>query len=161
MKSRFTPCLWFNNCAQEAVDYYLSIFKNGKILSIDYYTDVGEEITGHNKGDIVTIEFKINGMKFLALNGGPEFPFNPSVSFTIECRNQKEIDYYWEKLSSNPSAEQCGWLQDKYGLSWQVVPMVLSKMLLRGTAEQRKKLTEAYMHMKKFEIEKLERAWRE
>lgn len=160
MAGKPVPCLWFNNTAEEAVDYYLSIFKGGRILSIDRYTEVGEEITGHKKGDIVTIEFEILGMRFIALNAGPEFSFNPSVSFTIECTDQKEIDYYWERLSSNPEAEQCGWLQDRYGVSWQIVPRMLSKALLKGTPEQRRKVTEVYMDMKKFDIEKLEAALR-
>ena len=159
MVGKMIPCLWFNNKAQEAVDFYLSVFKKGRILSIDYYTDVGEEITGHKKGDIVTIEFKILKSKFIALNAGPEFEFNPSVSFTIECGSQKEIDYYWEKLSARAEAEQCGWLQDKYGVSWQVVPKILTGMLKKGTQEQRKKVTEAYMDMKKFDISRLKEAY--
>lgn len=161
MVSNAIPCLWFNNQAKEAVDFYLSVFKKGKILSIDYYTEVGEEITGHKKGDILTIEFKILNTKFIALNAGPEFVFNPSVSFAIECRNQQEIDYYWNKLSANPAAEQCGWLQDKYGLSWQVAPKILTKMLLKGTAQQRKGVTEIFMDMKKFDIGKLKKGYRE
>ncbi len=158
MVSKPIPCLWFNNAAKEAVDYYLSVFKGGRILSIDYYTEVGEEITGHKKGDIVTIEFEILKSRFIALNAGPQFRFNPSVSFTIECDSQEEIDYYWEKLSSNPEAEQCGWLQDAYGVSWQIVPRMLSKALINGAPEQRRKVTEVYMDMKKFDIEKLEAA---
>jgi predicted 3-demethylubiquinone-9 3-methyltransferase (glyoxalase superfamily) len=153
------PCLWFNGNAKEAVDFYLSVFKDGKIIDTDYYTEVGEEITGHKKGDIVTIEFQILDTRFLALNAGPEFVFNPSVSFTIECDTQNEIDYYWDKLSVRPEAEQCGWLVDKYGLSWQVIPKVLGKYLKEGTSEQRKKLTEAYMEMKKFDIATLEKIY--
>ncbi len=160
MAGKPVPCLWFNNTAKEAVEYYLSIFKGGRILSIDHYTEVGEEITGHKKGDIVTIEFEILETRFIALNAGPEFSFNPSVSFTIECSDQKEIDYYWERLSSNPEAEQCGWLQDRFGVSWQIVPRMLSEALLNGTPEQRRRLTEVYMDMKKFNLEKLEAALR-
>jgi len=153
------PCLWFNSNAREAVEFYLSIFKDGRIINEDYYTDVGEEITGHKKGDIVTIEFKILGQKYLALNAGPEFVFNQSVSFIIECIDQKEIDYYWENLSYNKDAEQCGWLQDKYGVSWQVVPKALTKMLKKGSEAQRKKVTEEYMNMKKFNIERIKYAY--
>lgn len=160
MLNKAVPCLWFNNNAKEAVDYYLSIFKEGKIIAIDHYTEVGKEITGHKKGDIVTIEFVILDTRFIALNAGPEFVFNPAVSFTIECSDQKEIDYYWEKLSAKPEAEQCGWLQDKYGLSWQVVPKILIKMLKDGTPEQRRRVTAVYMDMKKFDISKLEAAYR-
>lgn len=108
----------------------------------------------------MTIEFEILKSRFIALNAGPQFRFNPSVSFTIECDSQEEIDYYWERLSSNPEAEQCGWLQDKYGLSWQIVPGMLSKALLNGTPEQRRRVTEVYMDMKKFDIEKLKAALR-
>ena len=159
MKQKIIPCLWFNNNAKEAIDFYLSVFKNGKILNIDYYTEVGEEITGHKKGDIVTIEFEILETVFLALNAGPEFIFNPSISFTIECKDQTEIDYYWDKLSAKPEAEQCGWLQDKFGISWQIVPKQLEEMLKNGSAEQRKRVTEAYMPVKKFDIQKLETAY--
>lgn len=160
MASQAMPCLWFNNTAKEAVDYYLSIFQNGRILSIDYYTEVGEEFTGHKKGDVVTIEFEILGTRFIALNAGPEFTFNPSISFLIECDDQEEIDCYWESLSADPAAEQCGWLVDKFGLSWQVVPKMLNDMLKNGSPEQRKRVTEAYINMKKFEISKLIEAYR-
>jgi len=159
MISNPTPCLWFNNCSREAVDYYVSVFRHSKIIRIDYYTDVGEAVTGHKKGDVVAIEFKIRNTKFIALNAGPEFTFNPSVSFTIECSSQKEIDYYWDRLSSDPDAEQCGWLQDKFGVSWQVVPKILAKMLKKGTEEQRTRVTEAYFQMKKFDIAGLKAAY--
>jgi len=156
---QITPNLWFNGNAKEAVDFYLSVFKDGKILSTDYYTEVGEEITGHKKGDIATIEFEILGMRFVVINAGPEFQFNPSVSFSIECRDQEEIDYYWKALSAVKEAEQCGWVQDKYGLSWQIVPEGFDKMLINGTEEQRKRITEAYMPMKKLIIEDIEKAY--
>jgi len=159
MRDGITFCLWFNGNAKEAVDFYLGVFKDSRILEVDYYTDVGEDITGHKKGDIVTIEFEVLKTKMLALNAGPEFKFSPAISLTIECDTQEEIDYYWEKLSNVPEAEQCGWLQDKYGLSWQVVPAKLSKMLIEGTTEQRKKVTEKYMNMKKFNIKELEDAF--
>ena len=159
MTQQITPNLWFNNNAKDAVDFYLSVFKDGKILNTDYYTEVGEEITGHKKGDIVTIDFEILGMRFVAINAGPEFRFNPSVSFSIECRTQEQIDYYWEKLSAVPEAEQCGWLQDKFGLSWQVVPENFSRMLTQGTEEQRKRMTEVFMPMKKLIISDLEKAY--
>lgn len=159
MINRIIPCLWFNNTAKEAVEYYLSIFKDGKITCIDYYTEVGEAITGHKKGDIVTIEFEIMNTKLIALNAGPGFVFNPSISLTVECDTQEEINFFWSKLSSNPAAEQCGWLQDQYGVSWQIVPKVLIKMLKEGTPEQRKSITLVYMDMKKFDIKKLELAY--
>lgn len=156
---QITPNLWFNNNAQEAVDFYLSVFKDGKITNTDYYTEVGEDITGHKKGDIVVIEFELLGTHFVAINGGPEFKFNPSISFSIECKTQEEIDYYWKRLSSNPEFEQCGWCTDKYGLSWQIVPEHLNRMLKEGTNEQRKRVTEAFMPMKKMVIADLEKAF--
>ena len=159
MTQQITPNLWFNNDAQEAVDFYLSVFKDAKILSTSYYSDVREDITGHKEGDVLTIEFELLGTRFIAINAGPEFHFSPSVSFAVECKNQEEIDYYWEKLSSVPEGEQCGWLQDKYGLSWQITPKILSEMLKEGTPEQRKRVFEAFMPMKKIVIADLEKAY--
>lgn len=151
--------LWFNNNAQEAVCFYLSVFTEGKILSTEYYTESGEDLTGHHKGDILTIDYEIHGTHFRAINAGPEFQFTPAVSFSIECKDQDEIDYYWNRLSAVPEAEQCGWLQDTYGLSWQIVPASLEKMMATGTDEQRKNVTAAYLHMKKFNIAELEQAF--
>jgi len=160
MKQRITPNLWFNNNAKEAIDFYMSVFKDGKVLHTEYYTDVGEEITGHKKGDILTIELELLGTRFMAINAGPEFTFNPSVSFAVECKDQEEIDYYWGKLSANPKFEQCGWCQDKFGLSWQIVPSVMDEMLKNGTEEQKRRVFEAFMPMKKFDIAKLEQAYK-
>jgi predicted 3-demethylubiquinone-9 3-methyltransferase (glyoxalase superfamily) len=153
------PNLWFNNCAKEAVEYYISVFSDGKILNNDYYTDSAEDITGHKKGEIITIEFKIMDTHFIAINAGAEFVFNPSVSFMVQCDNQEEIDYYWHALSFDKCAEQCGWVKDKYGISWQIVPKVLKEMLSNGTDEQRKNVTDAFMQMKKLDIEKLKKAY--
>jgi len=156
---QITPNLWFNNNAKEAVDFYLSVFKDGIVTNTDHYTDYGKDITGHNKGEIVTIEFEILGTKFTAINAGPEFSFNPSVSFMIECDTQEELDNYYEKLSASPEAEQCGWVQDKYGVSWQISPKILGKYLKEGTEEQRRKVTEAFMPMKRLNIADLEKAY--
>jgi len=162
MAQQITPNLWFNNNAQEAVEFYVSVFSakggDAKILGTDYYEGGYEEVTGHTKGDILTIEFELLGTRFVAINAGPEFKFNPSVSFSVECKTQEEIDYYFEKLSAVSEAEQCGWLQDKYGLSWQITPKVLSEMLKNGTEEQRKRVFDAFMPMKKLEIAELEKA---
>ena len=135
MTQQITPNLWFNGNAKEAIDFYLSVFKDSKILSTDYYTEVQENITGHKKGDLLTIEFELLGTRFVAINAGPEFVFNASVSFSVECETQEEIDYYWGKLSAHPEFEQCGWLQDKYGLTWQIVPKALGEMLAKGTRQ--------------------------
>lgn len=159
MAQGITPNLWFNNNAKEAVDFYLSVFKDGKIMNPDYYTDVREDITGHKEGDILTIEFKLLGTRFVAINAGPEFKFSPAVSFTVGCKDQAEIDYYWEKLSAVHEAEQCGWLQDKYGLSWQIVPKSMAGMLKDGSEEQRKRVFEVFMPMKKIIIADLEKAY--
>ena len=141
--------LLFNNNAKEAIDFYLSVFKDTKILGTDYYTDVSTEITGHKKRDILTIEFELLETRFVVINAGPEFKFTPAVSFMVECKTQQEIDYYWSKLSVEPKFEQCGWCQDKYGVIWQIVPDVLAGMLKTGTTEQRKRVFEVFMPMKK------------
>lgn len=163
MAQKVIPNLWFNDNAKEAIDFYLSVFSreegDSKITDTDYYTEVMPEVTGHQKGEIVTIEFEILGTKFVAINAGPEFKFTPAVSFSIECETQEELDYYYEKLSSVPEAEQCGWVQDKYGLSWQIVPTILNKYLKEGNDEQRKKVTEAFMPMKRLNISELEKAF--
>lgn len=159
MTQGITPNLWFNNNAKEAVDFYLAVFKDGKIVHTDYYSNVREDITGHKEGEILTIEFELKGTHFVAINAGPEFMFNPSVSFMVECKDQAEIDYFWQKLSAVPKAEQCGWLQDKYGLSWQIVPVSLASMLKNGSKEQRRRLFEVFMPMKKIIITDLENAY--
>ncbi len=160
MAQHITPNLWFHGNAKEAIDFYLSVFKDAKVLQTEYYTDVREDITGHKKGDILTIEFELLGTRFVAINAGPEFTFNPSVSFSVECDTQEEIDNYWEKLSAVPASEQCGWLQDKYGLSWQIVPKRLAEMLKEGTEEQRVRVFEAFMPMKKIDLTELEKAYK-
>lgn len=159
MKDGITPNLWFNNCAEAAVNYYLSVFSDGKMIRKDFYTEVGEEMTKHKKGEILSIEFEIMHTRFIAINAGPEFMFNPSISLMIRCDTQEEIDYYWHKLSYSEHDEQCGWIKDTYGISWQIVPTILEEMLRDGNELQRKKVTEAFMKMKKFEIEKLKAAY--
>lgn len=157
--NKIVPNLWFNNCAKEAAEYYVSVFPDGKILNKDYYTESNENVTGHKKGEIVTIEFIAMDTHFIAINAGPEFTFNPSISFMIICNSQEEIDYYWGKLSHYKEAEQCGWAKDKFGLTWQIVPRQLEEMLANGNDEQRKRVTDAFMQMKKFDIAKLELAY--
>jgi len=152
--------LWFNNNAKEAVDFYLDVFEDAKLYKTDYYTESGEEITGHKKGDLLSLEFEIRGIRFIALNTGPEFSFSPAVSLMIPCKDQQELDYYWERLSWVPEAEQCGWLQDKYGLSWQVVPEELAEMFSSGSEDQRKNLSAALFSMKKLKIQALKDAFK-
>ncbi|MFO0862194.1 MAG: VOC family protein [Candidatus Saccharibacteria bacterium] len=133
-----TPNLWFDGNAKEAVDFYTSIFTDSKIFSTEYYPNSQKEgLADFQKelaGKVLTIEFELNGLRFVAINAGPEFKFNEAVSFSITCQNQKEIDYYWEKLSSVPESEQCGWCKDKYGLSWQVVPKNMQQLMQKPDA---------------------------
>ena len=135
---KITPNLWFDGNAKEAVEFYTSVFKDSKILSTEYYPKNAEEgLADFQKdlaGKVLTIEFELNGLNFVAINAGPEFKFNESVSFAVECKEQEEIDYYWEKLSSVPESEQCGWCKDKYGLSWQIVPSNMADLMSKPNA---------------------------
>src|SRR5687767_5391958 len=119
---KITPCLWFDDKAEEAVNFYLSIFKNGKILNLTRYDEAGAKVSGQAAGSVMTIEFELFGQKFMALNGGPIFKFTEAISLMVNCETQAEVDELWQKLSAVPESEQCGWLKDKYGLSWQIVP---------------------------------------
>jgi predicted 3-demethylubiquinone-9 3-methyltransferase (glyoxalase superfamily) len=151
-----TPCLWFDNQAEEAAKFYTSIFKNSKIINTSRYTREGFEIHGRKAGSVMTVNFQLNGQPFLALNGGPEFKFNEAISFQVLCETQQEIDYYWERLTEGGQEVQCGWLKDKFGVSWQIVPVLLSKLLSDPTRAER--VTRAFLQMKKFDIEKLKQA---
>ncbi len=135
---KITPNLWFDGNAKEAVDYYVSVFPDGKITSIENYPNTAEEGLADFQmelaGKVLTVEFEIAGTKFIAINAGPEFKFNEAVSFMVPCKDQDEIDYYWEKLSAVPEAEQCGWCKDKYGLSWQVVPENMGELMQKPDA---------------------------
>lgn len=153
MEKLITPCLWFDNQAEEAARFYVSVFNNSGIDSITYYGKEGQEIHGQKEGTVLTVKFHINGQPFLALNGGPVFQFNEAISFQVFCETQNEIDSYWDKLSAVPEAEQCGWLKDKYGVSWQIVPVVLEQLL--SDPMQAERVTKAFMQMKKFDIEAL------
>lgn len=150
-------CLWYDDQAEEAAQFYTSVFKDGKILNIARY----ETQTPSNKeiGSVLTVEFEVNGMNFLALNGGPAFKFNEAVSIVINCDTQEEIDYFHEQLSADPSAEQCGWVKDKFGVSWQVNATALNKMLLDPDKEKVKRVTEVMLEMKKLDIAELEKAF--
>jgi len=152
---KITPFLWFDNQAEEAVNFYVSVFKNSKIKGMTRYT--GEEPSGQ-KGSVMTVSFELDGQEFVALNGGPQFKFTEAVSFVINCETQEEIDYYWEKLSSGGGDEvQCGWLTDRYGLSWQVVPAKIREWAKDKTGFQR--VMHAVMQMKKLDITALQRAY--
>jgi predicted 3-demethylubiquinone-9 3-methyltransferase (glyoxalase superfamily) len=156
-----TPCLWFDTQAEEAARFYTSIFKNSKIGTITRYTEAGREVHKRSPGSVMTVEFELNGQPFTALNGGPEFKFNESISFQIMCKTQEEVDHYWNKLGAggDPRSQQCGWLKDKYGLSWQVVPTVLIEMMSDPDREKSDRAMEAMLKMKKLDIAELERAF--
>jgi predicted 3-demethylubiquinone-9 3-methyltransferase (glyoxalase superfamily) len=160
-KQPITPCLWFDTQAEEAARFYTGIFKNSKIGTITRYSEAGHEVHGRAAGSVMTVEFELNGQPFTALNGGPHFKFNEAISFQIMCKNQEEVDHYWNKLSQSgdPKAQQCGWLKDKYGLSWQVVPTVLVEMLTDSDREKSDRAMEAMLQMKKLDIAALERAF--
>jgi predicted 3-demethylubiquinone-9 3-methyltransferase (glyoxalase superfamily) len=154
MTGLITPCLWFDNQAEEAAAFYTSIFENSKIESTNRYGKEGFEIHGQKEGTVMTTTFNINGQTFTALNGGPLFKFNESISFQVFCKNQEEIDYYWDRLTAGGEEGQCGWLKDKFGVSWQIIPEMLPTLL--SNPGKAGKVTNAFMQMKKLEISKLE-----
>jgi predicted 3-demethylubiquinone-9 3-methyltransferase (glyoxalase superfamily) len=152
-KAQITPCLWFDSQAEEAANFYVSVFINSKIDSVSRYGKEGFEIHGMTEGTALTVSFHLNGQAFTALNGGPLFNFSEAISFQVSCKTQEEIDYYWIKLSQGGSEGQCGWLKDKFGLSWQVIPEILPTLLNDKLKAGR--VTNAFMQMRKFNIEKL------
>ena len=158
---KITPFLWFDNSAEEAVKYYTSIFKNSEILRSTRYDEEAAKASGMPKGAVMTVEFRIEGQEFVALNGGPHFKFSEAVSFVVNCESQDEVDYYWGKLSEggDPKAQICGWLKDKYGVSWQVVPTVLAELLSDPDPEKSRRVMKVMLQMKKIEIEPLKRAY--
>lgn len=160
---KIIPCLWFDDKAEEAATFYASVFKNSKIGDVTRYGTEGYEIHRREAGSVLTVEFEIEGQKFVALNGGPVFKFNEAISFQVRCETQKEIDYYWEKLSEggDKQAQQCGWLKDKYGVSWQIVPNVLGKMLQDKDTKKSDRVMKVLLQMRKLDIMALMRAYEE
>lgn len=158
---KITPFLWFEDKAEEAAKFYVSIFKNSKIGKITRYPKAAEEVSGKPAGSVMTVTFEIEGQEFVAINGGPDFKFSEAVSFVINCKTQEEVDYYWKKLSEggDPKAQICGWLKDKYGLSWQVTPAEWEKMMSGKYPEKTERAMAALMQMKKIDIESLQRAY--
>jgi predicted 3-demethylubiquinone-9 3-methyltransferase (glyoxalase superfamily) len=158
---KITPNLWFDRQAEEAVRFYTSVFRNSKIGRISRYGKEGFEVHGMPEGTVLTVEFQIEGQQFLALNGGPHFKFNEAISFIVSCETQDEVDYYWDKLreGGDEKAQICGWLKDKFGLSWQVVPRVLSEMLLDEKSEKSQRAMKAMLQMKKLDIAVLRKAY--
>jgi predicted 3-demethylubiquinone-9 3-methyltransferase (glyoxalase superfamily) len=160
---KINPFLWFNDNAEQAVKFYASIFKNSKVGRILRYDEETAKVsqTGLPAGSVLTIEFEIEGQKFVALNGGPQFKFNESISFVVNCETQKEVDYFWEKLTADGGEEsQCGWLRDKFGVSWQVTPTALFDMLHDKDTKKAERVMKAMLQMQKIDIEKLKAAYR-
>lgn len=157
---KITTHLWFDTQAEEAAEFYVSIFgENSGIDAITRYTDEGQDIHGMKTGTVMTVDFRLRGQSFIALNGGPHFTFNEAISLVITCKNQDEIDYFWEKLSADPKAEQCGWLKDKYGVSWQVVPDGMNEMMNDEDPEKVKRTMQAVLGMKKLDISEIQKAF--
>jgi predicted 3-demethylubiquinone-9 3-methyltransferase (glyoxalase superfamily) len=156
---KIMPCLWFNTEGEEAANYYVSIFKNSKIGRISRYGKEGKEIHGKDAGAVMTVEFELDGQKFLALNGGPHFKFSEAISFQVFCDTQAEVDHYWSKLSEGGSEGPCGWLKDKFGLSWQIVPSMVPEMLQSGDSEKGQRVFKEIMQMSKIDIATLQKAY--
>lgn len=157
---KVVPSLWFDMNAEEAMNYYVSVFKNARIIHIDYYPD--ESLDEHFKGmsgKVINGEFELNGLRFICLDGGPIFKFNPAVSFTVECEDQAEVDHYWEKLSAVPEAEQCGWCTDKFGVSWQIIPKRLGELLSDPNKEKANRAMQCMMKQHKIDVAELEAAF--
>lgn len=156
---RISPFLWFDDKAEEAASFYTSIFKNSKILNIARYGEAGATASGRPKGTVMTVAFQLDGQEFVALNGGPQFKFTEAISFVVNCETQQEIDEYWKKLSAGGREVQCGWLTDKYGLSWQIVPTILDKMVSDPDPKKAERVMKAMLQMKKIDIKGLEQAY--
>jgi predicted 3-demethylubiquinone-9 3-methyltransferase (glyoxalase superfamily) len=160
---KITPFLWFDDKAEEAVNLYISVFKNSKIVSVARYGEAGANVAGQPKGRVMTIVFQLEGQELIALNGGPVFTFSPAISFVVNCETQQEIDRLWEKLSEggDEQAQQCGWMKDKYGLSWQIVPSILGEMLQDKDPEKSERVMKVMLQMKKLDIKVLRHAYRQ
>jgi predicted 3-demethylubiquinone-9 3-methyltransferase (glyoxalase superfamily) len=155
---KITPCMWSDNQAEEAVKFYTSIFKSSKIGKNARYGEEGEKIAGRPKGSVMTVEFELEGQAFVALNGGAHFKFTEAISFVMNCKTQAEVDTFWKQLSAGGQEVQCGWLKDKYGLSWQIVPSVLGELLSDKDAAKAQRVMQAMLKMVKLDIEKLQQA---
>ncbi len=157
-KPKIVPCLWFDKEAEDAAKHYVSIFKNSKLGKISRYGKEGYDVHGMKAGTVMTAEFELEGTPFLALNGGPHFKFSEAISFQVLCDDQAEVDYFWEKLSSGGQESQCGWLKDKFGLPWQVIPKVLPELMKSDNPEKAGRTMKAMLQMRKLDIAALQRA---
>src|SRR5208282_3482366 len=156
---KITTFLWFDDEAEEAANYYVSIFKNSKIGTITRYGEAGAEVSGRPKGTAMVVTFQLAGQEFMALNGGPLFKFTEAISLLVNCETQEEVDEYWEKLSAGGQESQCGWLKDKYGLSWQIVPTALGKLISDPDPEKSQRVMKAMLQMKKIDVQRLQQAY--
>ena len=158
---KITPCLWLDDQAEAAVEFYTAIFRNSRIVEVARYGEAGREIHGKPAGTVMTVAFQLEGQAFTALNGGPMFKFNEAISFQVSCKTQEDVDHYWEKLSAggDVEAQQCGWLKDKYGVSWQIVPGVLVEMITDPDSAKSQRVMGAMLQMKKIDIDELKRAY--
>ena len=156
---KITPCLWLDSKAEEAAKFYVSLIKNSKMGSITRYGEEGAKASGRPAGTVMTVTFSLNGQEFMALNGGPVFTFSPAISFVLNCETQPEIDTLWDKLSEGGEKNVCGWLKDKYGVSWQIVPAVLEEMFQDKDAEKTERVMKAMLQMTKLDIKTLQRAY--
>jgi len=156
---KLSTCLWFDTQAEEAANFYLSVFKSGKINAVNRYGKAGRDVHGKEAGSVMVVEFEIEGRTFTALNGGPHFKFNEAVSLVVKCDSQDEIDHFWNALTEGGKESQCGWLKDKFGLSWQIVPSQLPQIMSSGDAAARDRVMAAVMSMKKFDVAALESAF--
>ncbi len=156
---KIAPFLWFDGQAEEAARFYVSIFKNAKILNVARYTELGKEAHGQPPGSVMTVEFQLEGHRFIALNGGPQFKFTEAVSFSVDCKTQEEVDQFWKKLSEGGEEGPCGWLKDRYGLSWQITPTILGKLLSDKDPKKAGRVMAAMLKMKKIDIAGLRKAY--
>lgn len=156
---QITPFFWFDGKAEAAATFYTGIFKNSKILKVARYGESGAKVSGRKQGSVMTVAFQLNGQNFIALNGGPQFKFNESVSFVVHCETQAEVDYFWKKLSAGGQKGQCGWLKDKFGVSWQVVPSFIGTMMSHPDSAKSQRAMQALLKMRKLDIKKLRAAY--
>jgi len=155
---KITPFLWFDNQAEEAVNFYISMFRNSKVVNVARYGDDAAKVSGRPQGSVMTVAFELDGQPFVALNGGPVFTFSPAISFVVDCQTQQEVDHLWGKLSAGGEQQQCGWLKDKYGVTWQIVPSVLGKLMSDPDPAKAQRVMQAMLQMTKLDIAALQQA---
>jgi predicted 3-demethylubiquinone-9 3-methyltransferase (glyoxalase superfamily) len=158
---KISPCLWFDDQAEEAVDFYAFVFANSKIISVSRYGKESAQVAGKPEGSVMVMEFELEGQRFMALNGGPQFTFTPAISLMVNCETQAEVDELWDRLSEGGSEQQCGWLTDRYGVSWQIVPTRLGELMGGVDSEKSRKVMQALLQMRKIDLAELQRAYDE